>query len=492
MLKYPHNIKNGTTFVVSTLTTKVITMAASSDVEIGQYVASCLVYNALEMNILQVEDILGYLISAQVNDNTLVAYRHLLLRVSGDRHYYKDTHFLARAAPEYGAIYAMSNQATTIRPRPDGDEMEAGMFYYKGVLLMQQQANLAHRIKIITDQTNIRLQPGDISLVVKARSEKLLSVIATRLSQNIFNAAVEVDWIEKIERYYFPEKLSNILTNFRQRSNLLPLYWQKIAPRCQDFLKKIFTAGRILPDRDLPTKIKSLFPDFFPAITNAFTEKAWFIYQLPAYLQGYVLGYPIHEKNPSRDELNCALQTLSIIGVEQYTSNYEEKHKAILCGTPGSNLGFSPINVIVVNESNTLEESSFSYSALDAISFDVGNKRYIFTRPEFKTLTEKGRNPWTNLDLPFEDIALISAREALAQVFLLPSPVPLKDLLNNIETYIPRLTGGSRVYLQDPDAASQEAAIEAEFGMSLQDALNVAPIPPQLGQAILAQFGITP
>lgn len=464
-------------------------MAASSDID--KYVASCLVYTALEVNLLQVEDVLSYLITTQVSDNTLIAYRHLLLRVPGDRHYYKDNHFLTRAAPEYGAIYAMSNQAVTIRPRPDGDEMEAGMFYYKGVLLMQQQVNLAHRIKIITDQTNIRLQPGDISLVVKARSEKLLSLITTRLSQNIFNAAVEVDWIEKIERHYFPEKLSNVLNNFQQRSNLLPLYWQKIAPRCQEFLKKIFTAGRILPDRDLPGKIKSLFPDFFPAITSTFTEKAWFIYQLPTYLQGYILGYPIHEKNPTREELNCTLQTLSIIGVDQYTSNYEEKHKAILTGTPGHQLGFSPVSVIVVNENNTLEESSFSYSALDTVLYDVGNKRYIFTRPEFKTLTEKGRNPWTNLDLPFEDIALLSSREALAQVFLLPSPVPLKDLLNNIETYIPRLTGGSRVYLQDPDTASEEAAIEAQLGMSLQDALSGLPLPPQFSQAILAQFGAT-
>lgn len=447
---------------------------------LDKYVASCLIYNAVEMKLVQVEDVLNYLLSVQVTQNTLIAYRHLLLLIPGDRHYCKGSHFLTRAAPEYGAIYAMSNAPEKIRPLSDGDEVEAGMFYYKGVLLMQQQLHLANCIRIITDQSNYQLQPGDINLAVKARSNKLLSILTNYLSQsitmtevekieryylsqNILDTMIEVDWIEKMEQFYIPEKLFIILNNFQQRSNLLPLYWEKIAPRCQEFLREIFAVGKILPNLNLPIKIKLLFPNFFPTITNTFSDKAWFIYQLPTYLQGYILGYPIHEKNPTHEELNLALQNLSNIGVEAYAKNYEEKHKDIIMGSSGERFGFTSVKTTIVNENNTLEESVFSYSTYDVVSFDDGNKRYLFTRPEFKTITEKGRNLWTNLDLPFQDIILISSKEAVAQLLLLPSSIPLKDLLTNIETYIPKLTDESRVYLKDPNTASEEVAREVEL-----------------------------
>ena len=427
-----------------------------------RYISLGLVYNTLELGLVSSENLLSHLLTNPVSDNTLIAYRHLLLKVPGNQHYYNGTHFLIKAAPEYGAIYCMSQSPSMIKPTPESDEVDVGIFVYKGVLLMQQQPILAHKIKIITDQILVQLRQSDITLAIRARSEKILGSISNRLDQNVFNASLEVDWLDRLNKHYVhtsnipgsPRKICGfhkILMACQQKSTDLPEYWQKMSLRYKELLQGIFNVGKVLPNKELPNKIKSLFPDFFPAITESFTDKAWFIYQLPTYLQGYILGYPIHEKSPSREELNEALKRLSNLGVDVYVDTYIALHKILLDKLVGTSLGFLCVDTInCVNEKDTLEESIYSYSCLDIISVDHDNKRYFFSRPEFPTLIEKGRNHWTNLELSTNEIVLIMVRDALTQVFRLPTAVPMRDLLNNIEKYTPKISEGSHVYLEDP------------------------------------------
>jgi len=435
----------------------------TKQMEIEKYVACGLVYNALDLSLIKTEDVLKYLLASPVTDAGLIAYRHLLLKVPGDQHFCDNCHFLTKADPQYSAIYAMSNASPIIKPYPDSQYVDAGVFYYKGVLLLQQEPNLLRKIQIITDQTTIRLHLGDFELVVRARSEKLLGSITNHFSHYIFDLAKDVDWFEKIEKYYnTPGNLTPLLVVYQQRSTSLPEYWQKISARCEQLIKRMFSEGKFLPDRELPSKIKALFPSFFPPVTEGFDEKAWFIYQLPSNIQGYILGYPIHEKTPSHEELIRALQTLSTIGYQAYADGYEERHKARFNSSSATSLGFPAVPVIHVNEFDTLQESVYAYSSFDTIAVDVGNKRYFFTRPEFSNLVQKGKNHWTNLNLSYEDLALISIREILAQIFCLPSPVPMKELLKNIETYVPTLSRNGQVYLQDPSKVAEEATINTE------------------------------
>lgn len=425
--------------------------------EIEKYISSYLVYNALQLDLLKLEELLAYLQTVPTSDENLIAYRHALLTSPGDKHYCQGYHFLCQAPIEYGAIYAFSNQPPNLCTQPESDPVEAGSLYYKSIILMHNNPVLANKVMMITDQVNFPLH-DDVSLIVKARSQQLLEKIAPKLHSCVFEIAQEVDWFDCIEEYYHPAYFNQVIDTYQKKVTNLPLYWERIRDKCRGFLEQIVSSYRYFPEKSIPEKIKALFPDFYPSFTRTFSEKAWFIYQLPPFLQGYVLGYPIHLKSPSRSELDLALLNLSLIGVEAYATEYAIKHKQLLTSQQGVILGFSGETCQLINENDTLDYEVATYSSFDVVTSDLGVKRYFFTRPEFGSLTEKGKNHWINVPLSFEDFSLISIRTTLERTWKLPPAIPLKELINKIDTYIPKLDGSS-LYLEEPGKEDEDETL---------------------------------
>ena len=212
-----------------------------------KYIEASLCYNALELGVIKLEDLLCYLITNPVTDDTLIAYRHAILKVPGDQHYYQGVHFLCRAPVEYGAIYSMSNGPITIRPTLTGEEIEVGMFVYKGILLMQQNTAFARKIRIITDQNYIGIYTSDeLKISIRARSQKPIDVFdggienIDRFLTTLFFFMVLGDWLERLEKYYQPKNFIESLMMCRNKKEKMPEYWEKISPRYERFFKKVF------------------------------------------------------------------------------------------------------------------------------------------------------------------------------------------------------------------------------------------------------------
>lgn len=419
------------------------------------YVNLYRVYNALQLGIINTEQVLEYLLSAEITDATLIAYRHLLLKVPGDQHYVKGVHFLSKAPPVYGAVYALSSAPKMIKVTPNGEEQDSGMFVYLGVLAMQEDPNFAEKIKLICDVTTTKFIIASIPLVIRSRSEKILDRIDPRFYNTAFKIVLEVDWIEKVKFFASIQGLEIILKTCKDRS---AEYGQRIIPLYKNIIEEFWNNRLFLPNKDIPKKIQEVFPDFFPKFMEKLSSTAWFISQLPSHIQGYILGFPIHLRKASSTELKFALLRLSEIGAEKYAQEYAMNHKIFYLQKPEVMLGFSNVCKNEVNDKDTLEEDVFSYPCFDVISIERDDKRYYFTRPEFNNLIKTGKNHWTMLPLFYEEMVLISARIDMTNSFQFPDSLPMLDLLNKIETYTPVIVNG-QVTLQEPNKIKEGESV---------------------------------
>jgi hypothetical protein len=388
------------------------------------YIEHALVYNALQYGLITVEEVLTYLLDHPVTTSTLIAYRHVLLASPKAEQYCGDTHFLCRASPEYGAIYANSAMPDRIKTTREGEEVSIAPFCFPGLLLITSKPDLGHACAIICDNTNTPCNSNeDVKIMYGARSQRLLQT----LGGFIFPSALAVDWIEPMRDSYKSTLFPFLVGHCLNLKKEVPVYWKALQKPYREFIEEIWRNYGLIPHPEYPEMLQELFgEDFFTPETFSFTPLVWYLYQLPLRLQGYFLGYPIHIKIPTPSDLLPSLKSLSEKGVDKYIQEFTEKHSAIINETTAP-----------VNDNDTLEESPASYSPIDVVVIEdgVSKKKYAFTRPEFDNLSKTGKNHWTNLAITTDQSFYICTRDVFAQALSLPEAVPLKDHLENIFNY---------------------------------------------------------
>lgn len=436
-----------------------------------------LVFNALKNKLISQEDLLSYLQCKPVTDDNLIAYRHAILFDSSSNQEVNGCHFLIGCPIEYGAVYALSDMPLLIQVFADDEEKkDAGNYIYRGVMLLHKDPVFSDKIKLICDKdcgSQVRME--DITLMIRSRSEKVFSALTFSSTNTILNILLRCDWIEMFDLVYHPSFLNNLLDRCKDIAQQIPAYWQVMADKYKKYLTKCFKEGLIFPSKELPTCIKEVFPDFFPYASDFFSDLAWFIYLLPLRLQGYLLGYPIHHRVPSHEELIPSLLIISKDGIDGYIARYKAGLVDSLKQPPNPVFG-SISDLDQVNTKDSLEEDIFDYPIFDIIPFFENNKIYYFTRPEFETLYEKKKNIWTNVDLTSNMYHLIAMRETLAEKLYLPPSAPMKDLLENVTESKLVYIDGVVAFTHDEEEGEEEDNTES----------SVISLPPNISQVLMS------
>ena len=430
-------------------------------------VNSYLVYNCLEHGLFTEEDFLRYFLTAPFKTHFLPNYRQLVIKTGGHGHYVDGVHFLTKANDQFRLIYHFSGCPDQIRVTPDSEPVPSQNFLTSALKTYQNNKSLAKFIGLIVDKP-VELD-NDVFVIiitgVTSRSTNLINVL-TELGKEaicyILTSVVNCDWFEMIEKYFLIDMTHMILALCQEKKSNYPQYWAKVGPKYEALLKK----KQLLPDVKTPGLVLDLFPNFYPELTKGFSAKSWFIYQLPHNLQGYLLGYPIHLSSPTSTELNEALIRLSNQGVTAYVENIDKCHQQFYNTDFGKFFSFTGIAKDDFSTQDTLGESVFCYSPFDVVSIVIDQKRYFFTRPEFDNLVEKGKNHWTNSPLHQNEVQAISTRSAMANELMLPPAVPLQNLLENIDNYVPCVSEDV-IYLMSPDQASEKAIAQESLNVLL-------------------------
>lgn len=377
-----------------------------------EYIRYGLVYSAYNLGLIDSKEILKHLQTTPVTTQTLLAYQHLLLHDIDQN--IEGEHFIINAPMEYGALYMTKYE----------EEGDLGPYLYKGILKMSTDFKFRNKIMILGGEL-VGINKEDIPLAIQARNKHVLQFkIKNEDFEAIFNALVATDWFEEkdlLKAFYNHQFFENLLEMCSDKKEL-PDYWEKISSHYKSLVEYIFENSLLIPNVKYPKLIADLFPDFFSFPIDKLTEKEWFIYQSPSHMQGYLLGYPIYMMNPTREELLKDLFYISEKGIDDFSSQLREKHKSY----------WESFSKKLFNEEDTLHEDIFSYPLFDVVGICYRDGIWLITRPEFKNILELDRNPYTNSPLGWVEKLPIIMRDVIAETYMIPNPLPVKDAYNQL------------------------------------------------------------
>lgn len=379
---------------------------------LNQYIELGLCYNALQLNLIGVDEMMAYFNSLDGSEapalKDLASYHQLIIFCQSDR-----------CKPTSPNIYLHSIYALSVTP---ADSSKHALIL--DILKETLGEELVEILRFICLPC-VATTPTQAIITVMARNT--LSCCSNKWEK--INYVIN-DWFERIELEYVTASLELIIDYMLRKRDRLPLYWEKTKYKQEQLLKDIFI-HRLAPIQPLPLplikQLQELFPSLFPPWTQDLTPLTWNLYQRPVIIAGYLLGYPIHLQNPTQAELQSLLLSLSQEGIDNYIALFEEKHKRHLAEINSPLISGDTYEE--VNTEDTLQETIYSYSPFDVYYLNEGGKRYYFTRPEFKYLRKNKKNIWTNVKLPLCDLQMIKYRHSLAKDLSLSPSSPLKDIL---------------------------------------------------------------
>lgn len=402
-------------------TVQVIIDSDSIEENLEGYIIKIYVYSAYKLGLIGREEILKYLQENTVTPLRLLAYQHLLLHDIDQ--YIDGEHFLVKAPMDYGALYMIKYEdGDTHLARKDGEEKLD--FLYKSVLKLAKDKEFKETVKLLAENID-SVSPGNIHLAINARNASALKFDQYQIP--IFIGLIASDWFEPVKMgdttfniikiFYRPNLFSSIL-DICQDKKKFPRYWGKISPQFRSLIEGYFFTGSFIPDFSIPEKIMDLFPDFFSFPKEKLNKVTWYIYQLPLFSQGYILGYPFHITNPVREELLEKLFYITEVGFDKYADEVREKNKKY----------WETFGKEFANEEDSLGKDIFSYSPFDVVGISNKDKIWFFTRPEFDDVLGSNKNLITHSDLQLEERIPIVIRNKIAKDYALFPSQPMKVL----------------------------------------------------------------
>lgn len=405
------------------------------------YIENGQVYNALGYHLISKEDLLDELAKGPASLNRLVAYRHFLLIQQEsfglscpEQNLSSGKHFLTAASHEYILLYAIMGFPLNIA---DLSETQVGLILAPGTIKLYTDSAFAHSIQIITGYQQSVDNKEDIDLAIRARQFKTISIMVNEVDQFYISYDALEPLLESISQPVDWSFLDAIIQHCCKLQENQPELWIHLIVEYTNFLKKLYAKNLINYIPDLHPKLLSLFPQLFPEEYQEFSKLAWKLYHLPLPQAGYYLGFPLHFNLPSRDELIPALLYLSQKGIDGYCDKFCQENKnfmeaRIKVDTVWSL--FKQNDIRFVNDKDTLHESIFSYSSYDlTIISDLEGRFFVITAPEVDTFIQSGINHWTKKPLPPGLVDAMLNRTQDREIFNLPQPQPLKDLLQQLD-----------------------------------------------------------
>lgn len=265
------------------------------------------------------------------------------------------------------------------------------------------------------------------------------------------------DWIDGISSLLENNtiKLCKLIEHFHALHSKNMYYWNMIKDEYYTLLNTI-----ILPVSSITNvkimkpdliHIKALFPKLYDDIlsnTDIYIPIMMSVFNM--YQLGYLLGYNIHDREPSFDECKELFIELLDIGPDKYYEKISKETKKWIVDKYGDTEGIRDESLntekyILVNNEDTLCEELENYSLFDIIFTELKHKEknmvHAFTRPEYPSLYGSSGNFFTNNDklpsnfytrgvLHIDAIKILETRKQIKIKHNLPQSKPLRELYN--------------------------------------------------------------
>lgn len=402
------------------------------------------VYEAVFSGFIKTTDVLKYLLTNEINDETpkqtrlrlLTAYR--IVCVLDKSQQIDGKHFIELNNNEmYLAIFVLS--------------------YYTHQTLLQTNFNLSHqtiekihriyfRLFVEHKFTSILYYICDLNYehekfdednidnlinIVDARSLRYISKYKDLLS-GLSIPFIYTDYLEPLEgvEQTWDEIGEYVLTRCLVLIKNAPLYWKHVAePLFRKTVIKNIDVDYPKMDKHVIQLWETIFPRLFPQnVLNSSTLKLK-LNKLFGKIRYYVLGFPIHIYTPSSKEVDLAIAKLEELGIEKYCDWRIELNRKYI--------SYNLIECEKSNNEDTLFEHVENYNPIDVISYfslEADKKHlFLFTRPEFENLLREKKNPYTQSPLPVLVLEKIKFRNCLVDNFHLPKSSTIEELLIKVK-----------------------------------------------------------
>jgi hypothetical protein len=247
-----------------------------------------------------------------------------------------------------------------------------------------------------------------IHLLYEYRCDKIITLVLPVCGiplKDTIDYSIDSEWFDKypkIKNHY-----SKYIHRVSHLKSVAPFYFEKMT---ESFLYQL--CGVTLQDFEkIDFELLKITCQCFPQQFSNLDVSSCFqrISIYPISVRTYILGLSCFPKIPSKKELDDALQTLSDMGIDEYS-------KMILSKQPPK-----PPEDKIANQQDTLFEEPENYLSLDRLDVEENGKIYRFTRPEFKKLFSDKKNFWTKQPLSYSDLYSLQMRINMCKELNLPS-----------------------------------------------------------------------
>jgi hypothetical protein len=403
--------------------------------------------------------------------HTLVAYRAICTIYSPEHQYLKSEtdefskHFLSMVdGPMFGIVYLLSGgdpDMPIVKPQPSNDTKEIGnqeqkttdhstvaSVIVKSVVEIARKTILYQRLKVFCSIDQIKkvhiTNFNFCRSAIQSRNLKFIEQVdlERRDQFSYVLLIINEDWFDVINR--FKHSSSIIFTAVVKRCHHLienaPLYWANVVQyQYYNVLKKwkIFDTCSVIN----AIKLAEMFPEFpevDPRLTKLGKISKIIIRQSPI-IQGYLLGFPLHQYIANRDDIIDALVYLEEVGVDRYYELLAEKHRKLLESldefiVPSIVKKISDDHHNSYNNQDTLLNDISSYSQFDVVK--ISTEKYsitrYYTRPEFDYISRTKKCPYDRTRISPFRMREIRNRIEFARRTNLPKSTPLIDQVHDL------------------------------------------------------------
>lgn len=386
------------------------------------------VFLALETGFINHPAVLEWLATAEVNEQTQIAYKAVCMKIAPGEQYLPDgDHFLVKR-PEYALMAVGCGLFPEIPARKTDLEDEALIVYI---------------VEHLSETLNRQLVRNKINLILSGQGPanyvqiNLVPCYQARNFPHLRDAdphtinigLVLADWTAK---FRYTDKLAKLILH--RVANLqrdAPIYFAGVGYKAYHQVIMKLNQEKLFNQltRDELITLDTFFPGIIDRKILNYNDLAYKLALLGNDIAGYILGFPIQNVIPNDEQIHEALAMLTTMGCSGYTDQI--KNYVSTTYTP-----MMPIvsrSSVYSNQEDVLMEEIDDYVPFDIVAYQDGGYIYRFTRPEFDKIIESKKNAWTNNWLPPSVLSTIKARHEAATELKLPPSRIMREMLTRIE-----------------------------------------------------------
>ena len=372
------------------------------------------ILQAIKFKHIQAQEVLEWLTKVKVTKTTIIVYRIVSVVIEPDKQYLSNgEHFLLNHHDYIPCAVKVDLGMDAPIKKNSHDQMYLVLSRYKSdieKLYKKQEKFLDFIFSSMASPEFVELNIHHLYKLHETLERHMEFVTPSEHIDHL----LEVDWPIKLSDC--PESITKLIERVEYLRKEFHEYYQEAASiDYTSTVREWFEENKLVfIENDLLMKLYTYFPGVFPEEILELPEFGQRILLYSPDIRNYLLGFPIHIMTPSKQQVISKVKLLVELGPEEYVKRLKCDHRT--CGLTVSE------NIKYANDTDALLIEVEEYSPFDVVPFIRGEHIYRFVRPEFGDIKKKGRNPWTNEELPDAIYFEVDKRIQLAKKLKLPYP----------------------------------------------------------------------